>query len=137
MGYMTDGLTFNTLRNANVARQDVFKDAKGREVKGSEWALSKWMNAVLGELGEAANIIKKIERGDLTLDEAREALADEFADVQTYLDLIACKAGIDLGRATISKWNRVAKRIGCNIRIADDGSDWHYHKSPAQARSEG
>ncbi len=75
MGYMTDGLTFNTLRGANRARLPQFKNRRGEpahsEPDGSDWKLSAWCNAVTGELGELANLIKKIERGDMTLDEAR------------------------------------------------------------------
>lgn len=123
---MTD-LTFDTLRAANLARLPQFKNGKGgtahSEPDGSGWALSAWSNAVLGELGEAANIIKKVERGDLSLDEARPALAREFADVQTYLDILAFRAGVDLGRATIAKWNEVSARIGCDLRLTDEHHD--------------
>ncbi len=128
MGYMTDGLTFNVLRGANTARLPQFKNAKGEpahsQPDGSDWCLAQWCNAVTGELGEAANIIKKVDRGDLTLDEARPSLAKEFADIVTYLDILAMRAGIDLGKATIDKFNEVSKRVGSNIRIAAD--DWYY-----------
>lgn len=128
MSYLgSSTLTFGTLREANLRRLPQFKNRKGEpahsEPDGSDWSLSAWSNAVLGELGEAANIIKKIERGDLTLDEARPELAREFADVQTYLDILAYRAGVDLGAATIQKWNEVSERVGCRIRIAAD--DWH------------
>lgn len=118
MGYMTDGLTFNTLRSANLERQRAVP-----KFDNPKWALSAWSNACLGELGEAANIIKKIERGDLTLKEAKSALAKELADVQTYLDLLAFKADINLGEATISKFNEVSARVKCNVRI--DAEGWH------------
>jgi NTP pyrophosphatase (non-canonical NTP hydrolase) len=128
MGYLTDGLTFNTLRAANTRRLPTFKNAQGdpahSEPDGSDWALSAWCNAVLGELGEAANLIKKIERGDFTLEMTREALAKEFADVVTYLDLLAFRAGVDLGRATIDKFNEVSRRVGSPVRIREDGSDY-------------
>jgi NTP pyrophosphatase (non-canonical NTP hydrolase) len=114
-------LTFAALREANIARLPQFKNRKGEpahsEPDGSDWALSAWSNAVLGELGEAANLIKKIERGDMTLDEARGELAKEFADVQTYLDILAFRAGIDLGSATVAKWNEVSERVGCDLRL--------------------
>ncbi len=130
MGYMTNGLTFNALRGANCARLPEFKNAKGEpahsEPDGSDWTLSAWSNAVLGELGEAANIIKKVERGDLTIDEARPALAKEFADVATYLDILAFRAGVDLGRATIDKFNEVSNRVGSRVYLAED--DWHYRE---------
>lgn len=128
MGYMTDGLTFNTLRGANIARLPQFKNRKGEPahstLDGSDWKLSAWCNAVTGELGEAANIIKKIERGDMTLDEAREDLAKEFADIVTYLDILAMRAGVDLGEATVNKFNEVSKRVGSSIRISAD--DWYF-----------
>lgn len=127
MGYLNYGLTFKTLRSANLARLPEFKNAKGEpahtEPDGSDWLLSQWCNAVLGELGEAANIIKKIERGDMSLEEARDKLSDELADVQTYLDILAYRAGIELDDATIDKWNRISERVGSRLRLAHN--DWH------------
>lgn len=127
MSYMTDGLTFNTLRGANKARLPEFKNSKGEPAHekedGSDWSLAEWMNAVAGELGEAANIIKKIRRGDITLEEARPLLAEEFADIVTYLDLTAMQAGVDLGQATMDKFNKVSERVGSSIRV--DAEDWH------------
>jgi NTP pyrophosphatase (non-canonical NTP hydrolase) len=131
MGYLTNGLTLNALRGANLARLPQFKDARGRpahsEPDGSDWRLSAWSNAVLGELGEAANIIKKIERGDFTLEEAREKLGKELADVLTYLDILAYRCGVDLGQATIEKFNEVSDRVGSTVRLEAD--DWHYDES--------
>jgi NTP pyrophosphatase (non-canonical NTP hydrolase) len=124
------GLTFDTLRTANIARLPHFKNGKGEQAHakkdGSDWCLAQWANAVTGELGEAANLIKKIERGDFTLEEKRTELADELADIQTYLDILAMRAGVDLGRATIDKWNRVSLRVGSPLQIQSDGSDWGY-----------
>lgn len=118
-------LSFNALRAANTNRLPEFKNSKGETAHtisdGSDWSLGEWMNAVMGELGEAANIVKKVRRGDLTLAEAKAALADEFADVVTYLDIAAYQAGIDLGEATTSKFNRVSERVGCNIRLHEHG----------------
>jgi NTP pyrophosphatase (non-canonical NTP hydrolase) len=131
MGYGHNSLNFDALRGANVARLPQFKNGRGEpahsEADGSDWKLSAWCNAVTGELGEAANLIKKIERGDMTLDEARPALAKELADVQTYLDILAFRAGVDLGRATVEKFNEVSVRVGSTIRLAND--DWHYSKN--------
>ncbi len=114
-------LTFDDLRVANVTRLPQFKNRKGEPAHskpdGSDWCLAQWCNAVTGELGEAASLIKKIERGDMTLDEARQDLADELADVQTYLDILAFRARIDLGQATIDKFNRVSERVQCDVRL--------------------
>lgn len=114
-------LTFAQLRAANRARLPLFKNRRGEpahsEPDGSDWLLSAWSNAVCGELGEAANLIKKIERGDMTLDEARAELGKELADVVTYLDILAFRAGVDLGAATIAKFNEVSERVGCDVTL--------------------
>ncbi len=133
MGYMTDGLTFNTLRSANVARLPEFKNAKGgpahSKPDGSDWSPAQWLQALLGELGEYANIRKKYERGDIDKETFDSLARDEIADVQTYLDLLAFQLGINLGVATMDKWNRVSARVGSNIRIAPD--DWHRYPVPS------
>lgn len=125
MGYGTDGLTFNVLRGANKKRMPEFKNAKGEivhsEPDGSDWSDAQWLGAVVGELGEYANIRKKVDRGDLTMFEARPLLAKELADTVTYLDILAFRLGIDLGEAIMSKFNEVSDRIGCNIKITPDG----------------
>jgi NTP pyrophosphatase (non-canonical NTP hydrolase) len=114
-------ITFATLRDANVARLPRFKNKKGlpahSQPDGSDWALSTWCNAVLGELGELANLIKKVERGDLTLDEAREVAGKECADVATYLDILAYKLGVDLGQAVMDKFNEVSHRVDAGVYI--------------------
>lgn len=127
MGYGTNGLTFNTLRGANIARLPQFKDAKGRKAHskddGSDWSPGEWICAVTGELGELANLIKKVKRGDLTMEEARTAISKEIADVVIYLDILALQCGVHMGAAVIDKFNEVSKRVGSTIRIEAD--DWH------------
>lgn len=114
-------LSFSALREANMKRLPQFKNSKGEPAHekpdGSDWSLAEWMNAVAGELGEAANIIKKIRRGDMTLEEARPLLAKEFADIVTYLDITAMQAGVNLGKATEDKFNEVSERVGSNVRL--------------------
>ena len=119
-------LTFQALEKANKARLPQFKNAKGEsahsEPDGSDWSLSDWMNAVSGEAGEAANIVKKIRRGDFSLDEARPLLGKELADVVTYLSILAYRAGIDLGDAVIEKLNEVSERVGSDVRLSHEGA---------------
>lgn len=128
MGYLTNGLSFNTLRSANLARLPLFKNSKGERAHlssdGSDWTPADWMTATVGELGELANVLKKVRRGDITMRDAFEDIANELADVQIYLDILAYQLGVDLGQATIAKWNEVSERVGANIRI--DADDWHY-----------
>lgn len=115
-------LSFDQLRQANTARLPQFKNSKGGAAHsmpdGSDWSLGEWANAVLGELGEAANIIKKVRRGDMTMDQARPHLAKELADVVTYLDILAMRSGVDLGDATVDKFNEVSIRVGSDVFIS-------------------
>jgi NTP pyrophosphatase (non-canonical NTP hydrolase) len=120
-------LDLNILRMANIIRLPQFKNAKGDTAHsmpdGSDWSLGEWSNAVMGELGEAANIIKKVRRGDLTLDEARPELAKEFADVLTYLDILAYQAGVNLSTATIDKFNEISRRVYADVFIEMTGKN--------------
>lgn len=120
MGYLTNGLSFNTLREANIERLPASKYHRCE----SEWTPAHWMQATLGELGELANLLKKVDRGDFTLESVREDVAKELADVQTYLDILAYKLDVDLGAATRAKFNEVSERIGSPVYIGHD-DDWH------------
>lgn len=119
------GLDLDVLRKANLARLPQFKNAKGDSAHtssdGSDWSPTDWMTAVTGELGEAANLIKKLRRGDFSLEECRNEIADELADVLVYLDILCYHLGIDLSDCTISKWNKKSEQVDCDIRISEDG----------------
>lgn len=119
MGYMTDGLTFTELRQANVRRLPQFKNSKGEfthpNPDASDWTPAQWLQALVGEVGEYANLMKKVERGDITFEEAKNSIEDELADIQTYLDLLALRLNIDLGVATVKKFNEVSVRVGSNV----------------------
>lgn len=114
-------LTFAELRIASLERLKHFKNSRGEaahsEPDGSDWSISDWLTATMGELGEFANIIKKTRRGDLTLNEAKQDLADELADVQCYLMLLSERCGIDLEQAVIDKFNAVSKRVGSSVTL--------------------
>lgn len=100
-------LSFEILHQANICR------------------LSQWLQAVVGELGEYANIRKKFERGDLDEEEFKFYAAKELADVQIYFSILAFQLNIDLGQATVDKFNEVSRRINCKVKIAADGIDWY------------
>lgn len=42
--------------------------------------------------------------------------------------LVVDPEGVDLGQATMDKWNEVSDRVGVNIHVEAD--DWHYTKGP-------
>lgn len=109
-------LTFDDLRTANTER---IKSSKYR-ICEEQWTPAHWMQATVGELGELANLLKKVDRGDFPLEQAKTEVAKELADVQTYLDILALKLGVDLGQATIDKFNEVSERIGSPVRLGID-----------------
>ncbi|MCI0564131.1 MAG: hypothetical protein MN733_37125 [Nitrososphaera sp.] len=51
---------------------------------------------LIGEIGECANVAKKVVRGDIEYDDARPQLASELADSFIYLVKICNQANIDL-----------------------------------------
>lgn len=118
-------LSLRALRMANRVRLPEFKSATGEpahsEPDGSDWTLSDWMTALTGEVGEAANYIKKWRRGDLTREELRPLVAKELADILAYTDLLASQLDIDLGETMIAKFNEVSQRIECDLRLDHDG----------------
>lgn len=52
--------------------------------------------ALVGEVGEAANILKKIIRGDTTLINCKEQLTDEVVDVFIYILKLIYQLDIDI-----------------------------------------
>lgn len=83
------------------------------------WTLSDWMTAVVGEVGEAANVIKKLNRerdgvpgNSKGTDELWDDLADEIADTFIYLDLLAQAAGLRLSDVVRAKFDRTSAKIG-------------------------
>jgi NTP pyrophosphatase (non-canonical NTP hydrolase) len=87
--------------------------------KLESWSLSDWFTATLGELGEAANIAKKLNRvrdgipgNKETPEELQTALRREVADTFVYLDLLAQRAGFSLEDAVIEKFNITSAKIG-------------------------
>lgn len=102
----------------NATRADVWH-------KGApEWSTSDWAVALAGEVGEACNIIKKMNRvrdglqGNKDTDvDLNCALALELADVFIYLDLLATHCEIDLESAVRTKFNATSEKFGFEERI--------------------
>lgn len=89
-------LDFDTLRAANTRRLPQFKNSKGGPAHtsedGSDWSPAQWLQAVVGELGEFAEVRLSYEAGELSFDEYKVKAAKELADVATYLDILARRA---------------------------------------------
>ena len=110
-------LTFNDFRTANLERC-----IKWHPSGIESWSPSDWLTAVTGELGELASLLKmrNRERDGIIgnkFSPTDKQLADELADVFTYLDLLAAALGVDLGRAAAQKFNEVSIRCGFPDRI--------------------
>jgi NTP pyrophosphatase (non-canonical NTP hydrolase) len=85
----------------------------------NSWSLSDWMTATLGELGEAANIAKKLNRirdsvrgNTETEKQLRESLRREIGDTGVYLDLLAQSEGFLLHDAMEEVFESKSKQIG-------------------------
>jgi len=107
----TPPLTFAAFRNINVRRcEAVFFPLE-------HWNVLEYAGAAAGELGEAANLAKKIHRGDAAV--SRDRLGEELADALVYIDLLAARAGIDLETALIRKFNAVSKHNDVDILLPE------------------
>lgn len=67
--------------------------------------------SLLGEIGETANIVKKIVRGDFALNEKKGEIGEELADVFSYLLKISYQLDIDLEQTYIDKMSKNQERF--------------------------
>lgn len=88
----------------------------------NSWSLSDWITATVGELGEAANVAKKLNRirdgipgNKQTEPELREMLRREIADAFIYLDLLAQSQDICLEEAVRDTFNAKSLELHCPI----------------------
>lgn len=101
------------------------------------WTGADWSNAMCGEAGEAANVVKKLRRhetgiigvGSATAGlpyntppeyELHGELAAEIADVILYADLLARHYGIDTETAVVHKFNIVSAAQGFPERLSGE-----------------
>ena len=83
------------------------------------WDLSDWFLATMGELGEAANVAKKLNRirdgikgNKETEAELRDKLRKEIGDAFMYLDLLATSQGFNVFDAGVEVFEAKSKEIG-------------------------
>lgn len=106
-------MNFDRLRAANLTRQNEWD-------KDGKIDLSYRGNELAGEVGEACNVIKKLERERHGIRGSRatvEQLGDELADAIICVDLIAAAAGLDLGAAVKRKFNATSEKYDLRTRI--------------------
>jgi NTP pyrophosphatase (non-canonical NTP hydrolase) len=128
MGMLEDDLTesnrrFNhkpmTFRRFSAANLERCESPDGFKHKLDSWSTSDWFLAMLGELGEAANIAKKLNRvrdgipgNKETPEQLRAKLRHELGDAFVYLDLIAQSLGFYIGDAAVEVFNSKSREIG-------------------------
>lgn len=66
---------------------------------------------LVGEVGEFANELKKVVRGDSTYEDSRNSLAEELADTFIYLMKISAQTGMDLEAEFLSKLEKNSQRF--------------------------
>lgn len=79
-----------------------------------DWDDADWMLALMGEVGELADLLKKKRRGDAV---PYSEIHDEFADILIYLLQLARYLRIDPSRAVAAKFNLVSIRLGSTVRL--------------------
>ena len=119
-------MTFQQFSAVNRLRCE---SAEGFNHRLDSWFTSDWFTAVLGELGEAANVAKKLNRirdgipGNKESEAAlRAKLRKELGDTFVYLDLLAQSVGESIGAAALEVFNAKSEEIGCPIRMPAEGA---------------
>ncbi len=80
--------------------------------RSEPWPIPMWCLAIAGEAGELCNLVKKVERGDFTMESQRQAILEEVADVITYCDLLMTQMGASTADEVRRKFNVVSQRVG-------------------------
>jgi NTP pyrophosphatase (non-canonical NTP hydrolase) len=114
-------MTFDEFSKANRERSE-HPSGFGHPLSG--WSTSDWFLAAMGELGEAANVAKKLNRerdgikgNNVTADALRAKLRGEIADTFIYLDLLSQSLGFNLGDAVKETFNRKSIEIGYSKQL--------------------
>ena len=114
-------LSFGRLREVNVTRCE-----KWHPAESEPWSLADWSNALCGEVGELANVVKKIRRqetgarneGDPSMADLKRMAGLELADVVIYADLLAKQLGVSLAEVVREKFNKVSEKYKFPERLA-------------------
>jgi len=102
----------------NLARCE---SPEGFNHKLDSWTMADWLCAVLGELGEAANVEKKLKRIEQgirgnketeTAESLRQKLGNELADAHIYLNLAMQRAGFNPEYLVECVFEQKSKQIG-------------------------
>lgn len=109
------GKVYNTLRTASADRAEEW----GEGTEG--FSPSYFAVEMGGEVGEALNVVKKLERERIGAPGSRdtvEHLAEELADVIITAVNLANAYGIDLNSAVVNKFNATSEKVGLPHMLA-------------------
>lgn len=112
-------LTFRNLRSANSARGKLWNTGD----YGFIVELLFRSNEMAGEVGEAANKIKKLIRTELNMKGGQNAnvlhdeIAKELGDIIICVDRVAEILNIDLGQATTDKFNETSDKHNFPVKL--------------------
>lgn len=120
VGFLSMDLNFSEVLEASKTRC-----ARWHGPDSVPWTGADWSNAMCGEAGEAANVVKKLRRVETGVKgsqdpdwlELKEMLAFELADTYLYLVLVADYYNVDLASAVVEKFNSVSIREGFPERL--------------------
>ena len=118
--------TFEYVSTINRARSAMW------HADGEPWSLADWSNAMCGEAGELANVIKKIRRLETGThgryaEQDRVALIEkamlEVADVYMYLDLLLEQLNpkAKMHGVIAAKFNMTSEEYGFPHRLGSPG----------------
>lgn len=135
MGYMSDGLTFNALREANEKRMDEWAgndrctlEFRAIEIAGEVGELSEAILTVQCAAGRTLEQVKKFLRAQQGIAGNKGKISDvvlEMGDCLVSLDLLAQKLGVNMGDAARAAFNRTSDKYGLRTVIGTD-NEWHY-----------
>lgn len=138
--------TYKARVTAEIADVQTYLDIFARraldKIEGGEqpadWA--QQLMQITMELGRYANVAKKRVRGDYndhefnlhrhgllhSVADGANNLSDDTANGLGYLKgvVMAHPTGVDLGQATVDKFNIVSKRVGCGVHIQSTGESY-------------
>lgn len=114
-------MTFGQFSEANRARCE---SPQGFKHPLNGWSTSDWITATMGELGEAANVVKKLNRyrdgvpgNKVSEAELRDQLRKEIGDVFVYLDLMSQSLGFSIADAAAEVFNAKSVEIGYPVKL--------------------
>lgn len=85
--------------------------SRAKYPQGERWTPQDWALAIAGEAGELCNVLKKVRRGSIALEDCKADVAEEAADVIIYCNLLLACLGVEAETAILAKAKLVRERV--------------------------